>query len=129
MICLDTHALLWWTLDPGRLSALAANLCREMEQNGGYASAISIWELGWKIKQGRLDLGMPIEQFVSLVKSNGRLEFVAADERIWLESLALDWTHRDPADRAIVATARELKVPLLTNDRVIQDFLGPDALW
>ncbi len=30
--------------------------------------------------------------------------------------------HRDPADRLLIATARELKVPLVTRDRRILDY-------
>lgn len=129
MICLDTHALLWWALDPDKLSVRAAELCRRMERDGGYASAISVWELGWKMKLGHLDLGMPVEKFVSLIKSSGCLKFVPVDTAIWLESLALAWEHRDPADRVIVATARGLGVPLLTGDKIIREFLGKGAVW
>ena len=39
MICLDTHALLWWALDPEKLSRKAMRLCSRMEEQGGYASA------------------------------------------------------------------------------------------
>ena len=53
MILLDTHALLWWALDPGQLSPVAAKVVDEMEQQGGFASSISIWELGVKIMRGK----------------------------------------------------------------------------
>jgi PIN domain nuclease of toxin-antitoxin system len=32
--------------------------------------------------------------------------------------------HRDPADRLLIATARELDVPLVTRDRRILDYAG-----
>lgn len=121
--------LVWWTHDQGKLSKRAREICRELEDDIGYISTISLWELGWKIKLGRLDLGMPIERYVQLVKSTGRLQFVPVDEDIWLGSVALDWQHRDPSDRTIIATARKLGVPLLTKDRMIHDFLGPEAIW
>lgn len=35
---------------------------------------------------------------------------------------ALDWDHRDPFDRLLVAQARELGAPLLTADPRILDF-------
>ena len=129
MICLDSHALLWWTLDEDKLSAQATQICRQLAIEPGYASTISIWELGWKIRTRRLDIGMSIEKFVSLVKISAQVKFVPLDEAIWLGSLSLDWSHRDPADRAIVATARELGVPLLTIDGIIHEFMGADAIW
>jgi len=39
VIVLDTHALLWWALDPDRLSQAATASLREMEGRGGFASA------------------------------------------------------------------------------------------
>jgi PIN domain nuclease of toxin-antitoxin system len=35
---------------------------------------------------------------------------------------ALDWSHRDPFDRLLVAQAREHGIPLLTADQRILDF-------
>ena len=36
---------------------------------------------------------------------------------------------RDPADRAIVATARQLRCPLITADELIQDGDWVDTVW
>jgi len=43
VIVLDTHALLWWALDPEKLSLQATELLATMEREGRFASAISIW--------------------------------------------------------------------------------------
>ena len=129
MIVLDTHALLWWALDPDRLSRPASTILREMERQGGFASAISIWELGIEIQRGKLDLGISIEDFARRVVRSGIVELVAVDTAIWLGSLALDWEHRDPADRVIVATAIMRGVPLVTADEVIHGFAGVEHIW
>jgi hypothetical protein len=71
MILLDTHALLWWALDPGKLSATAATQISEMEVHGGFASAISIWELGIKIQRGKLELGISIEELARRIDKTG----------------------------------------------------------
>ena len=57
MVVLDTHALLWWTLDPGRLSAHVRERCERMPQTGACISSISIWEIGIKVKRGHLEIG------------------------------------------------------------------------
>lgn len=129
LILLDTHALLWWALDPAQLSAKAAEVIREMEERGGFASAISIWELGVKIQRGKLELGLGIEEFVRRVQQSAIVELVPVDTTIWLRSLALPWTHRDPADRVIVATALLKDVSLLTKDAVIHGFDGVRCVW
>lgn len=70
MVVLDTHALLWWALDPDRLSPAAASCLRDMDRDGGFASAISIWELGIKIQRGKLDLGLPIDEFARRIEGS-----------------------------------------------------------
>jgi PIN domain nuclease of toxin-antitoxin system len=56
------------------------------------------------------------------------VEILPVDEKIWLKNLQLDWPHRDPADRTIVATATLFSCPLITSDRVIQSFYA-ETIW
>ena len=129
MIVLDTHALLWWALDPDRLSQAAAASIREMERHGGFASAISIWELGIKIQRGKLDLGISIEEFARRIDKSAIVQLLPVNTSTWLQSLALAWDHRDPADRVIVATAVLQGVPLVTADEEIRRFAGVTCVW
>jgi PIN domain nuclease of toxin-antitoxin system len=57
---LDTCALIWWSLDPEKLSPQAKLSCEEMEQEkNGLVASISLWEIAIKIKNKKLDLGVP----------------------------------------------------------------------
>jgi PIN domain nuclease of toxin-antitoxin system len=129
VILLDTHALLWWALDPEQLSTVAKDVVRTMEKRGGYASSISIWELGIKAHRGQLELPITVDELASRVEQGGVVELVAVDTTIWLRTLSLAWPHRDPADRVIVATALTKGVPVLTKDRLLHDFRGVDCVW
>jgi PIN domain nuclease of toxin-antitoxin system len=129
VIALDTHALLWWALDPVQLSATARRKVKSMEESGGFVSAISFWELGLKIKRKQLNIGLSIEEFARRIERSGIVEVVPVDTTLWLSSLALRWEHRDPADRVIVATALARGVPLLTRDDAIRAFRGVDCIW
>lgn len=129
LIVLDTHVLLWWALDPDQLSASAASLTRDMEREGGFASAISIWELGIKAKRGKLVLPLSIEDFAYRLERGNVVELVPVDTRIWLQSLSLRWEHPDPADRVIVATAMAKGLPLLTKDKTIHAFSEVRCVW
>lgn len=122
MFLLDTCALVWWSLDPNKLSDKAAQACEKMEKTGGFISSISLWEIGIKIKKGKLDIGLSLENFVSGIKKTGIIKIIPVDEAIWMENLALRWKHPDPADRTIVATAKLLKLPLVTADKSIKAF-------
>jgi PIN domain nuclease of toxin-antitoxin system len=124
---LDTCALLWWALDPQKLSLLAKQACGQIERAGGFVSSISVWEIGIKIKKGNLELGIPLHNFVSRLKKTN-IEIVAIDESIWLENLGLPWKHPDPADRTIVATAKLRQLPIVTPDTHIRSFYS-DTIW
>jgi PIN domain nuclease of toxin-antitoxin system len=129
VILLDTHVLLWWAVDPDRLSSAAAASLQAMERRGGFASAISIWELGVKIQRGKLDLGISIAEFARRIQKSGIIELLPVTTATWLRSLELAWDHRDPADRVIVATAILQDVPLLTADTEIHRFAGIPCVW
>lgn len=127
MVVLDTCALLWWALAPDQLSEPASKACKRMERQGGWISSISIWEIGIKSKKGKLDIGVPLGDFVARIKRT-RLEILPVDESIWMENLALVWPHSDPCDRTIVATAKLRGLPLITADQTIRSFYS-NVIW
>jgi PIN domain nuclease of toxin-antitoxin system len=126
VVVLDTSALFYWTLDPAQLSATASRVIRET--NRLCISSISIWEIALKVKRGALQIRVPIEEYVEGLQRIGKLEIMPVDTRAWLDSVSLDWDHRDPADRVIVALARQLKSPLVSNDRKISAFFS-NTIW
>ncbi len=120
MILLDTCALLWWTLAPAALSTPAADACARIGESGGCASAVSLWEIGIKWKRGALDLGgLDLRDYARRLERVDGLEIIPVSAAIWVESVSLDWDHRDPADRVIVATARLRNIPIVTRDDVM----------
>lgn len=126
MIVIDTAVLLYWTLAPQRLSKQADRLINQTSEV--LVSAISIWEIGIKVKKGKLQLPKPFNTYVDTLKSARSLILVPVDVDIWVENVSLDWGHRDPADRTIVATAKRLECPLISPDAEIQSFY-PQAVW
>ena len=128
MILLDTCALIWWTLDPDRLSAAARRSCNTIIRRGALVSSISFWEIGIKIKKKKLMAGISLEDYIDRVRSMGTVTIVPVDENIWLASVELDWDHRDPADRVIVSTARMNKSSIVTSDAVMRGFYKK-SIW
>lgn len=100
-----------------------------MEREGGYASAISIWELAIKVKRGKLELPLPVDELKQRIERGGVVQLVPVDADLWLRSVALPWEHADPADRVIVATALSLRLPLLSKNAAIRSFAGVNAIW
>ena len=128
MPLLDTCALLWYSLDNEKLSARAKLECEKIPRIGGFVSAISIWEIGLKIKNGKLDINTNIADYVNRLRRMGTIEIIPVDENIWLKNLALDWSHRDPADRTIVATATLRNLPIITSNKIISDYYD-NIIW
>lgn len=126
-VLLDTAALLWWIGDPARLSRIALATVSSPTQSL-LVSAVSFWEIGSKVRRGRLGLLTSFEEFVAMVGSLERVTIVPVDLPTFLGVVDLEWDHRDPADRIIVATARRYRAPLVSSDRAIRSFY-PDTIW
>jgi PIN domain nuclease of toxin-antitoxin system len=126
VIVLDTSALLYWTLDPDQLSPSARLAIEGADRL--MVSAISIWEIGLKVKQSRLEIPLPFNEYVARLLRLESLEIFPVDVQNWLDNLELLWDHRDPADHTIVALAKRFGCALITSDRLIAQFY-PETLW
>lgn len=128
-LVLDTCALIWWSLDPEQLSLLAQKVCEQMEKDkNGLVASISIWEIAIKIKNKKLDLGISLEIYIKRLQQSDVISIIPIDENLWLKSVALEWEHKDPADRIIVALANQYYAPIITKDQKISGFY-PSVLW
>ena len=120
MIVLDTGVLVYWTLDPEQLSQSASKVIEEDETK--IISAVSIWELGQKIKSGDLRLPLRLSDYLERLKTVENLEITPVDAEHWMRSLILNWDNEDIADRLIVATSMLRSCTLVSADPVIRDF-------
>ena len=125
-LVLDTSALLFWTLDPEQLSAAASDALSQA--NEILVSSITLWEIALKHHRGKLSLPLTPTLFAQELETTDRTKILAVDWTTWLESVSLDWEHRDPADRAVVALARIHHCGLITSDAEIRRFY-PHSIW
>ena len=117
MVVLDTHALVWWAGDPGRLSAKAAAAIAKADRVG--LPAIVFWEMVLLVRKGRLDLGMSAEDWAEKIQMIPRVAALplTPEVAVLADSLRM---HSDPADRFVVATAMHHRIPLITKDRLLR---------
>ena len=139
MILLDTHALIGWA-DGDRLrlsgNALAA-IDQEIESTGRpsgspglLVSAISCWEVALLVNRGRLALSLDVERWLALLSSHPAVRLLALDPAVAVAATRLpEPFHADPADRFLVAQARELGIPLLSADSKIRSYGHVRSLW
>ena len=69
-----------------------------------------------------------MREYAERLKFVDRVEILPVDELTWIDSIDLNWEHRDPADRVMVATAQRFGCPLVTSDAVISRFYGR-SVW
>lgn len=131
MILLDTHCFIWWISDPEKLSSKAFEIINQEKQTGQIlVSSISIWELYLLVKKGRLSLTIDTEVWLGLIESLPFLQFISIDNKIAAKSVNLPGTfHGDPADRIIVATAREIGAIVVTADEKIRKYKYVKSVW
>ncbi len=120
---LDTHIVVWWLTDPKKLSKEQARVLREsvkkLEPVG--VCAITLLEIAVLFGEGSLASGVPARELLGDIETSPAFRILPFSVAAAAEVAALGPSLRDPADRAIVATARVGKLKLNTYDHRIID--------
>lgn len=131
MIVLDTNALIWWINKSEKLSQKAQKTIEEAEKRKTiYISSISILEICLLVKKNKLDLGTNLDLWLKQIETLSYVHFVPMDNKIAFQSINLpDFSHKDPADRVIIATALKLGARLVTADEKILNYKKIQTIW
>lgn len=120
MILLDTHVVIW--LDSGEpIKAAALDSIEAARSEGGVlVSPVSAWEIGTLVRKRRLSLAPdPLSWIRRFLSQSGVRSVELTMEAAALSASLPEPFHGDPADRLLVATARELGATLATRDERI----------
>jgi PIN domain nuclease of toxin-antitoxin system len=113
---LDTCALLW--LAEG--IELAADARKAVAHGKLNVSAISVWEIANLVRKNRIVLTMPVAKWFQQTLHMMEAALSGLTIEILAGSCELPGSPpNDPADRIIIATAREARMVLVTRDRHI----------
>lgn len=118
-LLLDTCALLW--LADG--SELASDAREAIASGNLHVSPISVWEIANLVRKKRIALAMPVVKWIrrTLEKTEAALSELSID--VLAGSCELPGSPpRDPADRIIIATARETSMAVMTRDKNILNY-------
>lgn len=132
IIC-DTHILLFWADQPKRLTKTARTLLTQgIEQKSLGCADISLWEITMLFSRGRLNTqaGVSPQDYINDVVRAMHMSIQPITAEI--AQLAQDekrFSHKDPADRLIAATALVLNIPLITADTQMQSVAGLKTVW
>jgi len=118
--------LVRWLVEPKRLSRDQTRVLRGAIQRGEplALSAITLLELAVLFGEGGTRLRVPVQELFAAIDAGAGFQVVPLDAEVAAEVAALGDALRDPADRAIVATARVHRLRLVTSDqRIIESKL------
>lgn len=113
-VLLDTHIWAWILTGERNLSPAAESAVRQAK--AVFISAVSIYEIGQKVRIGKWPV---MERFVAhlpnkILEDGGRIAELTPE--ICLTAAMLNWTHRDPFDRMLAATALHYRLTLISAD-------------
>ena len=126
---LDTCAALWAVDD--QLSREASESLTESYRAGQttYVSPITAWEIGVLASRGRFRSTLaPQRWFHTLMQLPGMALAELSVGVLFDSSCLPSAAPRDPADRIIIATAREYGYTVVTRDRAILDYANAGYL-
>ena len=128
-IC-DTHALIYWQDDPTRFSKKAKRAMDTGLENKNLAcSDISFWEIAMLIHAGRLRKDVDASRYISDLTLVLSLTVLPITAEIAALSQQAFFSHKDPADRSIAATAICNNAPLVSSDRKLQAIKQLNVIW
>ena len=131
LILLDTHIWFWLIREHPRADhARFKKLIEEKAiESAIRISIISVWEIGMLVKKGRIELPYNALEWVYKALQAPGLSLEPMTPEIAVDSINLPGDfHADPADRILIATARNLNATLITEDERILSYCRKHSL-
>lgn len=125
---LDTHAFVWATTNPSRLSDASLTIIQDATSTL-LVSAASVWEMAIKYHAGRWP------EAETLLRSHDDICVRLGAQQIPITSDdaftagTMRWPHSDPFDRMLAAQAIRRQCSLVSRDGVFAQLPGLDVVW
>jgi PIN domain nuclease of toxin-antitoxin system len=113
-VLLDTNAFAWALQGPGSLSLVAQKAITAATTV--YVSPISAFEITQKVRLGKWpDMVAVVPNLTTYLQVQG-VTVMPLDVGVCAAAGSMNWSHKDPFDRLIAATALRLGCPLVSSD-------------
>ena len=131
MITMDTCAIIWDALEPGKLSAKAKKAINKADDSNALIMCdISIWEISMLVKRKRIEVDETPANLLRLILSSRNYTVVNISPEIAELSVNLDDSiNSDPADRLIAATSILKQAPVVTADKNLRNATILETVW
>ena len=127
----DMHPLVFWSSDrKNPLGKRARKIFQEVEQgkHSIVVPLVVLEETARLIERKVVRLSVPFRRWAEELDRSANFQVQPYTIEILLESVSLG-AIRDPADKVIVASARQLRCSLITADELIRDGNWIDTVW
>ena len=124
---LDTHAILWWLADDQALTRSARAAIADT-RNTLLVSAASAWEVGTKVRLGRLPGAVDLAADFSSQMAREGFVLLDISAEHGIRAGMLPGPHKDPFDRMLIAQAQAENVPIISNDTQLDGY-GVRRVW
>jgi PIN domain nuclease of toxin-antitoxin system len=126
-LLLDTHIWLWSVTDPSRLTIRVAKALADIE-NELWLSSISVWELTVLHRKRRLKMPSDVPAWVATSMEDLKLIEAPLTVEVALAVGSISFSHADPADHLLAATAKVFDLTLVTADEHLLHLPGIHVL-
>ena len=124
-VLLDTCAVIWIANGDEIASGSRAKVEAAALTDMVNVSPISAWEIATLQYRGRLTLSMPVQTWFDRFIAASGVVLAEMPTKVLIDSASLPGDPpRDPADRILLATAREYGLTLVTRDSALLDYAG-----
>jgi PIN domain nuclease of toxin-antitoxin system len=123
---LDTHALIWFINGDNQLPDKSIEIIKNIG-NRCYISIASIWEIAIKISIDKLHLTGGFDEIAKIIAKYD-FELLPISMEHIAEIIGLEFHHRDPFDRIIIAQGLVERIPIITKDRIFGKY-NVNMVW
>lgn len=124
---LDTNAFLWFISGSERLSKTARNTIADTD-NDLVLSIASLWEIAIKTSLGKLHLAISFDRLIHDQIEQNAIDILPIHVDHLTKIITLEFHHRDPFDRLIIAQGMAENIPVITSDAQFNNY-PVDVIW
>lgn len=126
-LLLDTHALVWWFVNPSRLSGVAHAAISDQD-NEIFVSAAAVWEIATKYRLGRLPEAEALAIDITVAIVGQRFEELPITVDDAARAGALPGPLKDPFDRILIAQALSRNLIFVSIESLFDQY-GVHRVW
>ena len=122
----DTHTFLWILNTPKVIPPSVQRICKDSSAVL-LISIVTPWEMAIKSAIGKLDAAYVLDNFEALLTQGGYTMLETTIQHV-IRGGGLPSHHHDPFDRLLAAQALDLRIPIVSRDRIF-DLYGVKRIW